>query len=65
MTLTNFKVVRVMCRCDLNCTCTEFDINIIVSDNRDLTANKRQNEHLADNVLVTLVFRVNSNCSIT
>ena len=64
VTLADFKVVRVMCRCDLNGTCTEFDINIIICDNRDLTANKRQDEHLADNILITLVLRVNSNSGI-
>ena len=45
VTLTDFKVIRVVCRSDFNTTCTKFFINIFVRNNRDFTSDKRKNKH--------------------
>ena len=60
-----FEVIRVMCRCDLNAARSEFFIYIFVSDHRDLTVSKRQFQHLADQIFISLIFRVYCNCSIS
>jgi len=39
MSLSYFKVIRVMCRCDLNRTCSEFFINVSVCHDRDFSSN--------------------------
>ena len=65
MTFTNFKVIRVMCRCDLYAACSEFFVYIFVCDHRDLSVCKRQLQHFADDVFVSFVIRVNCYCSIT
>ena len=60
-----FEVVRVMCRCDLNAACSEFFVNVLICDNRDLTVSQRQFQHLADQILVSLILRVYCYCGIT
>ena len=62
---TYFEVVRVVCRCDLNATCSEFFVNVLICDNRDLTVRQRQFQHLADQILVSLILRVYCHCGIT
>ena len=59
-----FEVVGIVTGSDLNRTGTELDINIVVCNNGDLTSYERQNEHLADNILITLILGVNSNRGI-
>ena len=63
--LTNFEVVRVVSRSDLNCTCTLFRIRVIVSDDRNFLANKRKDNLLAYHVFISLVIRVNSDCHVS
>ena len=61
MSESDLKVVRIVCRCDLNYTCTEFNINVVVCNDRDPSANERKDQHLADHVLVSLILGVNCN----
>ena len=63
--LAYLEVIRVMCRCDLNASCSEFLVNIFICDNRDLTVSQRQFQHLADQVFVSFILRVYCNCSIS
>ena len=50
MTLCYFEVVGVMCRCDLNSTCTEFLFNIFIRNNGDRFIKDGQDKVLADEV---------------
>ena len=65
VTFSDFKVVRVMCRCDLNRTCSEFFVYIFIGDHRNLSVCERKLQHLADEILVALIFRIYGNSSIT
>ena len=65
MTLSNFDVVRVMSWCDLNAAGTKLLIYMLVCSNRDLTVGLWQLQHLSNNILVTVIIRIDSNCSIT
>ena len=65
MSLTYLEVVRVMAWCNLNNTCSEFSVNIFISNNRNLTIHKWQHNLLANDVLVSLIIRMNCNSSIT
>ena len=60
MALSDLKVVRIMSRCDLDAACTEFHIDILVGDDRDLSACERQLEHLSDYVFISVIIRVYS-----
>ena len=65
MSLTNFKIVRVVCRCNLNNTCSKFHINIFVCKYRNLTIHKRKKHLLSNNILVSIIIRINCNSSIS
>ena len=65
VTLSYLEVVRVMCRCDLNSTCSEFFVYIIIRNDRDLTVYKWKDCHLSYDIFVSLIIRVNSNCCIS
>ena len=65
VSLSDFPVVGVMCRCDFYHTCSEFFVYIRICDNRDFFTCERQFEHFADQSLVTLVIRVYCDCRIT
>ena len=58
MTLSNLKIVRIVCRCDLYTAGSEIFIYIRIRDHRDLTIGQRQLQHLAYNILVALIFRI-------
>ena len=62
---SNFKVVRVMRRCNLNNTCTKFHIYIFVCNNRYLTVYYRKVKHFSNHIFVSVIFWVYSYCSIT
>ena len=64
MTASNFEVVGVVCRCDLNTACSEFLINILIGNNRDLSVCKRKLQHLSYKVFISFILRVYSNCCI-
>ena len=61
---TNFKVVRVVSRSYLNNACTEVHFYIVISNDGYLSVNDRQDNCLADKILVALVLGVNCNCCI-
>ena len=65
VTLSYLEVVRVMCRCNLNSTCSEFFVYIIIRNDRNLTVYKRKDCHLSYDIFVSLIIRVNSNCCIS
>ena len=60
MSLTNLEIVRVMCRCNLNYTCTEFLINIRVCNNRYCSVCKWKFNFLSNKVCVSFIIRINS-----
>ena len=65
MSLANLKVVRVVCRCDLYASGSKFFIYVRIRDHRDLTISQRQLQHLADQILVSFIFRVYGNGRIS
>ena len=65
VTFSDFKVVRVMCRCDLNRTCSEFFVYIVVGNDRNLSVCQRQFTHFSYDVFVSFIIRVNCDCSIS
>ena len=65
MAKTDFKVVRIVSRRDFNDTCSEFDINIIIRNNRDFTVNDRKNNFLAYIFFISFIIGINCDCSIT
>ena len=64
MTLSYFKVIRVMCRCDLYNTCSEFHINIAVFYNRDRLIHDRKPDLSAMQIRISFISRIDSNCCI-
>ena len=65
MSLSNLKVVRVVCRSDLYASGSEFLVNILVCNYRDLSVCERKLQHFAYDVFVALIIRVYCNCSIS
>ena len=65
VTLTNLKVVRIMGRCNLNTACSELLINIIICNNRNLSVGKRKLKHLTNDILISVIIRINSYRGIT
>ena len=64
MTPANFKIVKIMSRCNLNSARPLLGIRIFICNNRYLTPSKRQHNHLADKIAITLIIGVNSNSHI-
>ena len=64
MTFSYFKVVRVMCRCDLYTSGSELFVYIRICDHRDLTVGQRQFQHLSYQIFVSVIFRVYCYCGI-
>ena len=48
MAESDFKVIRIMSRCYLNCTRAKFLLDILISNNRNFTADNWKNQHFAD-----------------
>ena len=65
MTLTNLKIVRVVCRCNLNRTCSKFFIYIVICYNRNLFVNQRQNYILSYQLFIALIIRMYCDRSIS
>ena len=63
--LAHFIVIEVMGRGDLHAAGTEFGVAVIVADNRNAPAHQRQLDELADQRLITLIFRVHRHSRIT
>ena len=64
-TLTDFKVVRIVCRSDFNNTRSLFHICVFITNNRDFLVKERKDYMTAVEVLVTLIVLVDGNSSIT
>ena len=64
MTPANFKVIKVVSRCDFYCPCAFFHIRIAVSDNRYLAPYQRQSDSSADKMSITFIIRVDGNSHI-
>ncbi|MNZ98344.1 hypothetical protein D3C78_1176240 [compost metagenome] len=64
VTLAYLEVIRIMRRRNFHCTGTKFLIYIFVSNNRNLASDYRQNDHLPDQMLISLILRMNSDCRI-
>ena len=64
MTYTNFKVVRVVSRCNFYNTGTEFTVNIFITYDGDFFIHQRQDTCFADEVLITFVIRMNRNSNV-
>ena len=64
MTLPHLKVVGVMGRRDLDGTSTEGFIDIFIGKQRNLTVDNRQDQRLADDVLIALIVWMNGNTRI-
>lgn len=60
MSLTNLEIVRVMCRSNLNYTCTEFLVNIRISNDRYCSVCKWKFNFLSYKVCVSFIIRINS-----
>ena len=58
MTLSNLEIVRIMCRSDLNSTCSKLFVYIIISNDRNLTVYKWKDCHLSYDILISLIIRV-------
>ena len=64
MAAADLIVVRVVRRGDLDDAGAELHVDIVVADNRDLAANQRQDDRLADEIPVALVLGVDRNGGI-
>src|SRR5690606_24963191 len=65
VTFTYFIVIEVMSGGDLDAAGTKLTVYIIVSNDRDQAVHQRQYHKLADKRLVTLIFRMDSNRTVT
>ena len=65
MAFSNFKIVWVMSRCNLHTAGTKLFIYIFISNDRNLFIYDRKQQCLSDNILISLIFRVYSNCRIS
>ena len=57
VTGTDGVIVEIMRRSDFHATGSEFLVDVLVGDDRDFTIGQRQFDRLADQSLVTFVFR--------
>ena len=64
MSDANFKVGRIVRRRDLHSTCTKSRIYGLVRDDRNLTANDRENRQASNNGLVAWVIGIDSDRGI-
>ena len=64
MTFSDLKVIRVMRRCDLHAARSEFHVDVLIRDHRDLSAREREQEHLADDICIALIIGVDRDCGI-
>ena len=65
MALSDLEIVGVVRRRDLDDTGSEFPVDILVGNDRDPPVDKGKPHRASDQVLVPLVFRMDSNCRIT
>ena len=58
-------VIDVVCRSNLQTTCTELNVNIVVLYNRNLSSYERNDNVFASQPCVLWVVRVDTHCRIT
>ena len=58
MTLSYLIIIGVMGRCDLNHACSLGHIRVLIRDNRDLPVCQRKVNHLANQMLIPLILRI-------
>ena len=64
VTLSDFKVVGVVCRGDLDDARTEFPVNIFICHDRDPAVHEGKPDVTADQVVVALILGMDCHCSI-
>ena len=64
MTFCNFKVVRVVGWGNLYNACSEVHFYIVIGNNRNFPMYQRQNQSLANQMLIPFIIRVDCNGSI-
>ena len=62
---TDFIVIDIVGRCNLEATCTESDFHIGVLNDRNLLVNQRDKHFLAFQPMIALVIRVDADCRIS
>ena len=62
--LTDLKVVDIVRRSYLDCTCSKCRIYMLIPHDWNHSINKWDLHQSSDEVLVALIFRMNSNCGI-
>ena len=65
MAFSDFKVVRVVSRCNLNSTCSEFFVYIIICNDRNLSVCQRQKTFFSYDIFVSLIIRMYCDCRIS
>ena len=64
MTAPHLKIVRIMRRRDLDRARTERLVNIGIGKERNPAVDNRKDQHLADHILVTPIFRMHGNARV-
>ena len=62
---SHFKIIGVMGRCNLYAACPELFIHIGICHHRNLPVCQRQLQHLAHQILISLILRVDCHGSIS
>ena len=65
MPFPDLEVIRIMCRSDLYDTHAELHIHIVIGYHRHLSVHDRQHYLLADQLPVSFIIRIDSDCRIT
>ena len=65
MAFSHFKVIGVVCRCDLHASGTKLLVYIFICHNRNFPVSERQLQHFSNQVFVSLILRIDSNSRIT
>ena len=65
VTLSDLKVIRVMCRSHLHGSGSEFFVNIRICDDRNFLIYKWKHRFLSDNIRIALILRIDNNRRIS
>lgn len=61
---TYFIIYRIVCRSDLQCSCTKGHINCLVCNHRNRFIDDRYKYIFSDELLISLIMRTYRNCNI-
>ncbi len=61
----DFIVVFIVCRCNLQYSCSKFTIDIVIGNDRHRSIQQRNQYPFSMKVLIAFIFRVHANCCIT